>query len=110
MSRTLTLSWQEPRLFQTGARVHSGDGRDDTPADRATWVLALGFVSLFIGPLGIIAWMAGNASLLAIQAGRMDPAAESNAKAGRLLGIIAIAMFCIKLVGLSSYLAFHFWL
>jgi hypothetical protein len=109
MSRMLTMDWTAPRFFRPPqAPLADGPG-DEIPADRALWVLALGIVSLLIGPLGIIAWMAGNSCLRAIDDGRMDPICESNAKAGRLLGLIAITLFACKFSALSTFLAFYYW-
>jgi hypothetical protein len=73
---------------------------DPDPAEhgnRARIALALGVVSLFIGPLGIIAWAVSSACLREIREGRMDPGGEMNAKCGRVLGIIATCLFAAKL-------------
>lgn len=78
-----------------------GSGNDGESPDRARWVLALGIVSLLIGPLGVFAWMAGNACLHAIAEGRLDPTCESNARAGRLLGMIALCLFAFKVTVLA---------
>ncbi len=85
-----------------------GHGENDTP-DRARWVLALGIVALLIGPLGVFAWMAGNACLKAINDGRMDPTCESNAKAGRLLGMIALCLFAFKVTVVLPTVLFFLW-
>src|SRR5436190_2126616 len=87
----------------------SGDHCGDDVPDRARWVLALGIVSLVFGPLGLFAWMAGNSCLSAIAEGRLDPTCESNAKAGRLLGLVAMCMFTFKVTVLAP-LAAYFWL
>ncbi|CAN5251086.1 hypothetical protein BH11PLA2_BH11PLA2_37680 [soil metagenome] len=110
MSRMMTLDWTAPRLFQSAGQHFNFEGRDDSQTDRARWVLALGVVSLLVGPLGFFAWMAGNACLKAISDGRMDPTSESNARAGRLLGIIAICMFAIKLALFATFMTYFYWL
>src|SRR5262245_58946758 len=111
MSRLLATEWPSIWSFHAGSRSfdfenHSGDS--DAP-DRARWVLTLGIVSLLISPLGIYAWMAGNACLKAISDGRMDPTCESNARAGRILGLVAIGMFAFKVTVLLPT-AVYFWL
>ena len=58
--------------------------------------LALGIVSLLFAPLGVIAWAFASSCLREIADGRMDPAGESNARAGRVLGIIATCLFVFK--------------
>lgn len=78
---------------------------DPDPADRpntARVALVIGVVSLFVAPLGIIAWAVSSACLREIRAGRMDPAGEMNAKAGRVLGIVATCLFAAKLIAFVS--------
>jgi hypothetical protein len=95
MSRKSTLTeWPRHWAFQSHIPAEEPDGNENP--DRARWVLALGIISLAFGPLGVFAWMAGNAVLKAIDEGRMDPTCESNARAGRLLGLVAMAMFVLK--------------
>lgn len=91
--------------WQPAGRPDPPDGPDSHGPDRSRLVLALGLVSLVIAPLGVIAWVAGNACLRAIAEGRMDPIGEANARAGRLLGIIATCMFAVKLAALVPFLA-----
>ncbi|MBL8866727.1 MAG: hypothetical protein JNK93_14300, partial [Planctomycetia bacterium] len=40
--------------------------------------------------------------------GKMDPAGESLARAGRLLGIIALCMFAVKVTTLAALFTFVF--
>lgn len=106
----MTLTWPAVSYFQAPSKPlePEGHGSDGDSPDRARWVLALGVVSLLIGPLGVFAWMAGNACLAAIAEGRLDPTCESNAKAGRLLGIIALGLFTFKVTVLAP-LALVLW-
>lgn len=111
MSRIIATRWPTAWHFyvpdppdEPGADAHEAD-----PPDRARWVLALGIVSLLIGPLGIYAWMAGNSCIQAIAEGRMDPTCESNARAGRLLGVIALCMCTIKVTVLLPLTAYLVW-
>lgn len=92
-----------------GAKRYDPDGPDFDRPDRSQWALVLGLISLLIGPLGIIAWLVGNACLRAMAEGRMDPASEATAKAGRLLGIIATCMFAFKVIVLGIVLATGGW-
>jgi hypothetical protein len=90
--------------WQPAARPDGPDGPDGP--DRSRLVLALGIVSLVLAPLGLVAWAAGNACLRAIADGRMDPAGEPNARAGRMLGIIATGiMVTVKIPLVVGYLA-----
>ena len=67
---------------------------------RATTILVLGILSLIVcAPLGIIAWIMGNADLKAMEAGTMDPAGRSNTNAGRICGIIGTVLLIIGVVG-----------
>lgn len=97
--------WPAAEYWQPAARPDPPDGPDADGPDRSRLVLALGIVSLLVAPLGIVAWVVGNAFLRAIAEGRMDPAGESNARAGRLLGIIATCLFALKLAALLPVLA-----
>lgn len=113
MTRTIDplfwpVAWQFRAPTQPDPNDELGEGRPDEPGDRARWVLLLGIFGLLIGPLGIFAWLAGNACLKAIAEGRMDPTCESNARAGRLLGLIAIGMFTFKVTVILP-LACYFW-
>lgn len=67
---------------------------------RATTILDLGILSLIVcAPLGIFAWIMGNADLKAMEAGTMDPAGRSNTSAGRICGIIGTVLLIIGVVG-----------
>ena len=57
---------------------------------RGTLILILGILSLIIcQPVGIAAWIMGNADLKQIAAGTMDPEGKSLTQIGKILGIIA---------------------
>src|SRR5205085_1968353 len=58
---------------------------------RGAAVLTLGILSLVMScfPLGIAAWVMGNADLRAMHRGRMDPSGEGTTQAGRICGIIS---------------------
>lgn len=50
----------------------------------------LGIVSCF--PLGIAAWVMGNADLAAMQRGEMDRSGEGMTRAGKVCGIVGLAI------------------
>jgi hypothetical protein len=98
--------WPMIQRWQGAGRLTDFDGSEYPRTDRTRVALALGIVSLLIGPLGLIAWLVGADCLKAIEAGEMDPAGESNARVGRLLGIIALCMFTVKVTTLTILFAF----
>ncbi len=66
---------------------------------RATLILVLGILSLVVcAPLGIFAWIMGNADLKEMSAGTMDPSGQSSTNAGRICGMIGTILLAIGLV------------
>lgn len=66
---------------------------------RGTLILILGILSLIIcQPVGIAAWIMGNADLKQIAAGTMDPEGKSLTQIGKILGIIAVVLMVIGVV------------
>jgi hypothetical protein len=66
---------------------------------RGTLILVLGILSLIIcQPVGIAAWIMGNADLKQIAAGTMDPEGKSLTQIGQILGIIAVIILVIGIV------------
>ncbi|MBM4109687.1 MAG: hypothetical protein FJ255_12920 [Phycisphaerae bacterium] len=80
-----------------------------TRPHRGTTVLTLGVLAivftLFCGfgwILGIIAWVMGNSDLKAMAVGAMDPSGEGNTKAGKVCGIVSVAL---AIAGIVVYIA-----
>lgn len=66
---------------------------------RGTLILVLGILGLILcQPVGIAAWVMGNADLKQIAAGTMDPEGKSLTQVGKILGIIAVVLMIIGLV------------
>jgi len=66
---------------------------------RGTLILVLGILGLIIcQPVGIAAWVMGNADLKQIAAGTMDPEGKSLTQIGKILGIIATVLMIIGVV------------
>lgn len=66
---------------------------------RGTLVLVLGILGLIVcQPVGIAAWIMGNADLKQIAAGTMDPEGKSMTQIGKILGIIASVLLIIGVV------------
>ena len=66
---------------------------------RGTLILVLGILSLIIcQPVGIAAWIMGNADLKQIAAGTMDPEGKSLTQIGKILGMIAVLLMIIGVV------------
>jgi hypothetical protein len=69
---------------------------------RGTLILVLGILGLvccFI--CGIIAWVMGNNDLRDIDAGRMDPSGRGLTQAGKICGMVSVAL---QIVGLLIWL------
>lgn len=67
---------------------------------RATLVLVFGVLSLIIcAPLGIAAWIMGNADLKEMAAGTMDPSGKDMTKIGRILGMIGTILLSLGVIG-----------
>jgi len=66
---------------------------------RGTLILVLGILGLIVcQPVGIAAWIMGNADLKQIAAGTMDPEGKSLTQIGKILGIIASVLLILGIV------------
>jgi hypothetical protein len=66
---------------------------------QATTILVLGILSIVCcGLLGIAAWIMGNNELKAIDEGRRPPENRGNANAGRICGIVGVALNALGLI------------
>ena len=60
---------------------------------RGVVILVFGILGLVICVIfGIVAWVMGNGDLRAMAEGRMDPTGEGLTKAGRICGMISVAL------------------
>lgn len=77
---------------------------------QATTILILGILSIVCcGLLGIAAWIMGNNEIKAIDEGRRPPENRGTANAGRVCGIIGVALTLLGLVlALTGILAIPF--
>jgi len=75
--------------------------RRDMAPHRAGTILTLGIISLLCLPIifGPMAWIMGNNDLKEMEAGRMDPSGEGMTRAGKICGIISIALMIASCVG-----------
>ena len=74
-----------------------------------TLILIVGIFSLFCTclPLGIIAWVLGHHQTKEMDAGLVDPTGRSSAQAGKVLGMISVALWVLfALAGIAAVL---FW-
>ena len=72
--------------------------QNQTP-HRGGLILALGIVSLVACQfLGIAPWLMGKADLQEMEAGRMDSSGRGLTDAGRILGIVSLAMCVLGIV------------
>ena len=62
-------------------------------------ILAFGILGMLLCVVfGIIAWVMGNHDLQAMREGRMDPSGRSLTEAGRVIGIISVALRVAALI------------
>jgi hypothetical protein len=80
---------------------------------RAGMILAFGIIALVLPNVGIvfglIAWFMGTSDLREIHEGRMDPEGESMTQAGRIMGIIATALWGVSILALCVFFVFYFF-
>ncbi len=66
---------------------------------RGAMLLTFGILSLVICFIfGIVAWVMANADLKAMAEGRMDRSGEGLTKAGKILGIVSVALNIVALL------------
>ncbi|HOY83893.1 MAG: DUF4190 domain-containing protein [Candidatus Cloacimonetes bacterium] len=66
---------------------------------RGMLVLIFGIIGLFTCAIfSILAWIFGNEDLKKMESGRMDPAGRDTTNAGRILGIIGVALNVLGLL------------
>ena len=77
---------------------------------QATTILVLGILSIICcGPVGIAAWVMGNNELRAIEEGRRPAEHRGTANAGRICGIVGVALTALGLIlTVSGILAIPF--
>lgn len=67
-------------------------------ASNGNLILVLGIIGFFMSVLSPVAWYLGNRELEAVGAGRRSPEGESNARVGRILGIIGTWLLAAGIV------------
>jgi hypothetical protein len=66
---------------------------------RGTLILVFGILGIVMClPLGIAAWVMGNTDLKAMQRGEMDRSGEGTTQAGKICGIISVALAAIGII------------
>ena len=66
---------------------------------RGVMILVFGILGLVICVIfGIVAWVIGGGDLRAMAEGRMDPTGEGLTKAGRICGMISVALTIVGIV------------
>lgn len=65
---------------------------------RGVIILVFGILSFVVCPFfGIAAWVMGNEDLRQMSAGRMDPTGRDMTNAGRICGIVSVAILAVPL-------------
>ena len=73
---------------------------------RGTLILILGILGLVCCmPCGIVAWVLGKSDLQAMDRGELDPEGRSLTNAGKICGIISVALFVVGIVVWGALLA-----
>lgn len=88
-------------------RNYRRPGGGNMQAHRGGLILTLGILSICcIAPMitGTIAWILGNIDLKAMREGRMDPAGESHTRTGKTLGMIAVLLTVVVLIGYCVFI------
>src|SRR5262245_43007971 len=66
---------------------------------RGTLILVFGILGIVMClPLGIAAWVMGNGDLAAMQRGEMDRSGEGMTNAGKICGIVSVALAAIGFI------------
>ncbi len=66
---------------------------------RGVMILVFGILGLVCCVIfGIVAWVMGNGDLREMNAGRMDPSGQSLTQAGKICGIISVALAILGIV------------
>ncbi len=66
---------------------------------RAALILVLGILGIVMCfPLGIVAWVLGNGDLAAMDRGEVDPEGRGMTQAGKVLGIVGVALASIGVI------------
>lgn len=66
---------------------------------RGTMILVLGILGLVVCVIcGIVAWVMGNADIREMEAGRMDPSGLGMTKAGKICGMVGVALMLVVIV------------
>jgi hypothetical protein len=84
---------------------------DGVPANlrphRATMILIFGIIGIVMCfPLGIAAWVMGNNDLKAMARGEMDPSGQGTTQAGKVCGIISVALTALGMIFWICIIAF----
>ncbi len=75
---------------------------------RGVQILILGLLSLLCcNVLGIAPWVMANGDLAAMQRGEIDPSGRGLTQAGRILGIIALVLMVLVIIGQIVMVAAH---
>jgi hypothetical protein len=72
------------------------DGSQAVRPHRGPLILVLGILGVVLCQIcGIVAWVMGNSDLEAMDRGEMDRAGEGMTKAGKILGIVSVALMAV---------------
>ena len=83
----------------TNDQIHTPPPLEQPEPHRGMLVLIFGIIGLITCAIfSILAWVFGNEDLKKMESGRMDPAGRDTTNAGRILGIIGVAMNVIGLL------------
>ena len=74
---------------------------------RGVLILVLGILGIVLCmPLGIAAWVMGNGDLAAMDRGEMDPEGRGMTQAGKICGIISVALVVLTIAIVAMTVGF----
>lgn len=70
------------------------------PPHRGTLIMVLGVLGIIMCQVvGVVAWVLANKDLAEMDAGRMDPSGRDLTRVGKILGMIAVGLMLLAIVG-----------